>query len=45
MTAERRPSNDEVLDLLTDHDWEATRTDHYRVDGEFVDEVQLAKWL
>ena len=40
-------TNDEALDLLADHDWEmeATRTDHYCVDDEFVDEVQLAKWL
>ncbi|WP_158055545.1 GNAT family N-acetyltransferase [Halorussus halophilus] len=40
-------TNDDALDLLADHDWEmeATRADHYRVDGEFVDEVQLAKWL
>lgn len=40
-------TNDDALDLLADHDWEmeATRGDHYRVDGAFVDEVQLAKWL
>jgi len=40
-------TNDEALELLDEHDWEreATRADHYRVEGELVDEVQLAKRL
>jgi len=37
-------TNEEALDLLDTHGWEreATRTDHYRIDGELVDEIQLA---
>ncbi|USZ67325.1 GNAT family N-acetyltransferase [Halorussus salilacus] len=40
-------TNEEALELLEEHDWEreATRADHYRVDGELVDEVQLATRL
>ena len=40
-------TNEEALELLDEHGWEreATRADHYRVDGELVDEVQLAKRL
>jgi hypothetical protein len=40
-------TNDEALELLDEHVWEreATRADHYRVEGELVDEVQLAKRL
>ncbi len=40
-------TNEEALDLLETHGWEreATRADHYRIDGELVDEVQLATRL
>lgn len=40
-------TNDEALELLDDHGWEreATRDDHYEVEGELVDEVQMAKRL
>jgi len=40
-------TNEEALDLLDAHGWEreATRTDHYRIDGELVDEIQLATRL
>ena len=40
-------TNDEALDLLDEYGWtrEATRADHYRVGGQLVDEVQMAKRL
>jgi L-amino acid N-acyltransferase YncA len=40
-------TNDDALELLDEHGWsrEATRTDHYKVEGELVDEVQMAKRL
>ncbi|WP_115864017.1 GNAT family N-acetyltransferase [Halorussus litoreus] len=40
-------TNEEALELLDEHGWEreATRADHYEVEGELVDEVQLAKRL
>lgn len=40
-------TNEDALELLEEHDWEpeATRTDHYKIDGELVDEIQLAKRL
>jgi RimJ/RimL family protein N-acetyltransferase len=32
------------IEFLEDHGWntEAIRRDHYRIDGEFVDEVMMA---
>ncbi|WP_132057889.1 GNAT family N-acetyltransferase [Halorussus amylolyticus] len=40
-------TNDDAFDLLEEHGWEreATRTDHYRVGDDLVDEVQMAKRL
>ncbi len=41
------PSNNErAIDWLEDHGWEveAVREDHYRIDGEYVDEVMMARW-
>jgi ribosomal protein S18 acetylase RimI-like enzyme len=40
-------TNEEALKLLDEHGWEreATRADHYEVEGELVDEVQMAKRL
>ncbi|WP_276298937.1 GNAT family N-acetyltransferase [Halorussus lipolyticus] len=40
-------TNDAALDMLDEHGWEreATRADHYEVEGELVDEVQMAKRL
>jgi RimJ/RimL family protein N-acetyltransferase len=40
-------TNEAALDLLDEHGWEreATRADHYEVEGELVDEVQMAKRL
>ncbi|WP_321112161.1 GNAT family N-acetyltransferase [Halorussus salinisoli] len=40
-------TNEEALDMLDEHGWtrEATRADHYKVDDELVDEVQMAKRL
>jgi len=40
-------SNEEAIDFLEDHDWEteAVRPDHYKLDGEYVDEVMMARKL
>lgn len=40
-------TNQEAIDVLEEHGWEreATRADHYKVAGELVDEVQMAKRL
>ncbi|UPW01210.1 GNAT family N-acetyltransferase [Halorussus gelatinilyticus] len=40
-------TNEDALELLDDHGWtrEATRADHYKVEGDLVDEVQMAKRL
>jgi len=40
-------TNEAGIDFLETHGWEteAVRTDHYRIDGEYVDEVMLAKRL
>ncbi|WP_135823967.1 GNAT family N-acetyltransferase [Halorussus ruber] len=40
-------TNEAALDMLDEHGWEreATRADHYEVDGELVDEVQMARRL
>jgi len=40
-------TNDDALELLDEHGWtrEATRADHYKVGGDLVDEVQMAKRL
>lgn len=40
-------TNEDALELLDEHGWEreATREDHYEVEGELVDEVQMAKRL
>jgi len=40
-------TNEEALEMLEAHGWEreATRSDHYRVGGDLVDEVQLATRL
>jgi ribosomal protein S18 acetylase RimI-like enzyme len=40
-------TNEAALDMLDEHGWEreATRADHYEVEGELVDEVQMAKRL
>ncbi|WP_128476477.1 GNAT family N-acetyltransferase [Halorussus pelagicus] len=40
-------TNDEALELLEEHGWsrEATRADHYKIEGELVDEVQMAERL
>jgi ribosomal protein S18 acetylase RimI-like enzyme len=40
-------TNEAALDLLNEHGWEreATRGDHYEIEGELVDEVQMAKRL
>lgn len=37
-------TNERAIDFLTEHGWtvEAIRADHYRIDGEHVDEVMLA---
>jgi ribosomal protein S18 acetylase RimI-like enzyme len=37
--------NETAIEFLEDHGWEkeAIRTDHYRIDGEFVDEVMMEK--
>jgi GNAT superfamily N-acetyltransferase len=39
-------TNERAIAFLEDEGWtvESTRTDHYHVDDEFVDEVQLAIW-
>jgi len=38
--------NERGIAWLEDHGWEveAVREDHYRIDGEYVDEVQMARW-
>lgn len=40
-------TNEDALELLDEHGWtrEATRADHYKVGGDLVDEVQMAKRL
>lgn len=40
-------TNESGIRFLETHDWntEAIRRDHYRIDGEFVDEVMMAKVL
>jgi ribosomal protein S18 acetylase RimI-like enzyme len=40
-------TNEAALDMLAEHGWkrEATRADHYEVEGVLVDEVQMAKRL
>jgi ribosomal protein S18 acetylase RimI-like enzyme len=40
-------TNETAVDFLTDRDWtvEATREDHYLVEGEYVEEVMLATWV
>jgi len=40
-------TNEEAVEFLKTHGWEveAVREDHYRIDGEYVDEVMLAKRL
>ena len=37
-------TNERAISFLEDHGWEteAVRTDHYRIDGEYVDEVMMA---
>lgn len=37
--------NDDAIEFLERHGWEveAVRSDHYRIDGEFVDEVMMEK--
>ena len=40
-------TNEDALELLDEYGWEreATRADHYKVDDQLVDEVQMAKRL
>ncbi|NHN59942.1 MULTISPECIES: GNAT family N-acetyltransferase [Halorussus] len=40
-------TNEDALELLDEHGWEreATRADHYEIDGDLVDEVQLTTRL
>jgi ribosomal protein S18 acetylase RimI-like enzyme len=40
-------TNDRAIAFLEDAGWsvESTRGGHYRIDGELIDEVQLATWL
>jgi ribosomal protein S18 acetylase RimI-like enzyme len=40
-------TNEKAIEFLKDHGWEieATREDHYRIDGEYVDEVMMAVWI
>jgi ribosomal protein S18 acetylase RimI-like enzyme len=40
-------TNEEGIEFLETHDWEteAVRADHYKLDGEYIDEVMLAKQL
>jgi len=37
-------TNDQAIDFLEDHGWEveAVREDHYKINGDYVDEVMLA---
>ncbi|WP_132058494.1 bifunctional helix-turn-helix transcriptional regulator/GNAT family N-acetyltransferase [Halorussus amylolyticus] len=37
-------SNDDAIEFLSQHGWEteAVREDHYKIDGEYVDEVMMA---
>lgn len=39
-------TNETALDWLADHGWEteAVRERHYKIDGEYVDEVMMAVW-
>jgi len=40
-------SNEAAIEFLTAHGWEteAVRENHYKYDGEYIDEVMLATWL
>ncbi|WP_339104035.1 GNAT family N-acetyltransferase [Haloterrigena salinisoli] len=40
-------TNDRALEFLTEHGWdtEAIRRDHYEIDGEWIDEVTMAREL
>ncbi len=40
-------TNGTAIEFLESHGWEieATREDHYRIDGEYVDEVMMAVWI
>jgi GNAT superfamily N-acetyltransferase len=40
-------TNEGAVSFLADHGWtvEATREGHYDIDGDLIDEVQLARWL
>jgi ribosomal protein S18 acetylase RimI-like enzyme len=40
-------TNERAIEFLEAAGWEteATRADHYRIDGEYVDEVMMAYWL
>ena len=40
-------TNEEAIAFLKAHDWEteAVRADHYRIDGEYVDETMMARAL
>ena len=40
-------TNEGAVEFLERNGWdmEATRRGHYRIDGDLVDEVQLATWL
>jgi ribosomal protein S18 acetylase RimI-like enzyme len=40
-------TNEDAIEFLKNHGWEieATREDHYRIDGEYVDEVMMAVWI
>ncbi len=44
---DRMSHNDSAIAFLEDHGWtvESTREGHCLIDGELVDEVQLAVWL
>jgi len=40
-------TNGRAIEFLETHGWEteATREDHYRIDGDYVDELMMAYWL
>ncbi len=40
-------TNERAIEFLEANGWEteATREDHYRIDGDYVDEVMMAYWL
>lgn len=40
-------TNERAIAFLEDHDWktEAVREQHYRIGGDYVDEVMMATWL